>query len=231
MKLKLSLLAAVGALALATGAQAADRPMGLTFNVGASTDYVFRGISQTDEDPQIFGGADISFAGMGYAGVWASNVDFGDGTDAEFDLYAGVKPTLGPVALDFGAIYYGYVDDNGDWDYWEFKAAGSLPLGPGAVGAAVYYTPDATGVSKTDGWYYEVNGSVTIPQTKFSLSGAVGRQTFDDDYVDYTTWNLGVGYAVTENLGLDLRYWDTSKEGTLGPLAGDRFVAGFKASF
>lgn len=229
--LKLSLLAAVGTLAFAGAAQAADRPLGLTFNVGANTDYVFRGISQTNEDPQIFGGADISFAGIGYAGVWGSNVEFGDGTDAEFDIYAGVKPTFGPLAMDFGAIYYGYVDDGNDWDYWEFKAAGSVPVGPATVGAAVFYSPNFTGPGDIEGLYYEVNGSVAIPETKFSVSGAVGHQELSDGAVDYTTWNLGVGFAVTDNIGLDFRYWDTNKESTLGTLAGERFTAGFKATF
>lgn len=229
--LKLSLLAAVGSLALTGAAQAADRPLGLTFNVGAATDYVFRGFSQTDEDPQIFGGADISFAGIGYGGVWASNVDFGDSTDAEIDAYVGVKPTLGPVTFDLGVIYYGYINDGNDWDYWEFKLAGSVPAGPGTVGAAVYYTPDATGPSNTDGWYYELNGAVTIPDTKLSLSGALGRQTFDRDYTDYTVWNVGVGYAINDTLGVDVRYWGTDGEDPLGSLAGDRVVAGFKAVF
>ena len=228
--LKLSLMAVAGSLALAGGAQAADRPLGLTFNVGAATDYVFRGISQTDEDPQIFAGADIS-SGIFYGGVWGSNVEFGDGTDAEFDVYAGVKPVVGPVTFDLGVIYYGYVDDGNDWDYVEFKGAGSVPVGPGTIGAAVYYSPNFTGPGDIEGLYYELNGSVAIPNTKFSLSGAVGHQELSDGAVDYTTWNVGVGYAVTDNIGLDFRYIDTSKENTLGPLSGERFVAGFKATF
>src|SRR5204863_2403272 len=109
--LKLSLLAALGSLALAGAAQAQDAPeFKASFNVGANTDYVFRGISQTDEDPQVYGGIDATIGGIGYAGVWVSNVDFGNGTDAEFDLYAGIKPTLGAVSFDLAAIYYGYID-------------------------------------------------------------------------------------------------------------------------
>src|SRR3982751_704951 len=100
--LKLSLLAAAATLAIGGVAHAEDAPpFKLAFNIGANTDYVFRGISQTDEDPSVFGGVDATFAGIGYAGVWVSNVDFGNGTDAEFDLYAGVKPTAGPVSFDF----------------------------------------------------------------------------------------------------------------------------------
>ena len=38
------------------------------------TDYVFRGVSQTDENPEIFGGVDATIGSIGYAGVWLSNV-------------------------------------------------------------------------------------------------------------------------------------------------------------
>src|SRR5689334_18881530 len=95
--LKLSLLAAMGALALGGAAHAEDAaPFKLSFNLGASTDYVFRGISQTDENPQVFGGADATIGSIGYAGTWLSNVDFNNGTSMEYDIYGGIKPTLGP---------------------------------------------------------------------------------------------------------------------------------------
>src|SRR5436853_6761696 len=109
--LKLSLLAAVGSLALAGAAQAEDaRPLGLVFNAGGATDYIFRGVSQTNNQPEVFAGADVTLGKIGYAGTWVSNVDFSpfaggpDSADTEYDLYAGVKPTLGPVTFDFGAI-------------------------------------------------------------------------------------------------------------------------------
>jgi uncharacterized protein (TIGR02001 family) len=227
--LKLSLLAAVGTLALAGAANAADRPLGLTFNAGGATDYVFRGVSQTNNQPQVFAGADIS-SGIFYAGTWLSNVDFGDSTDTEYDLYAGVKPVLGPVTLDLGVIRYGYTKDHNDWDYWEFKAAGSVPAGPATIGAAFYYSPNATGPGNIDAYYYELNASYAIPETKFSVSGAVGRQDYEGAG-DYTTWNAGVGYAVTDSVGLDFRYVDTDKSNSFGKLYKSRFVATVKATF
>src|SRR4029453_4530770 len=115
--LKLSLMAAVGSLALAGAAQAADRPLGLTFNAGGATDYIFRGVTQTDKEPQVFAGADIS-PSIFYAGPWLSNIDFGDSADTEYDLYAGVKPVVGPVTFDFGAIRYAYFKDPNNWSYW-----------------------------------------------------------------------------------------------------------------
>lgn len=231
--LKLALLGAVGALALGGAAQAQEDagPVSLSFNVGAATDYVFRGISQTDEDAQVFGGVDATLGSMGYAGVWVSNVDFGNGTDLEYDLYAGVKPTLGPVSLDVGVIYYGYTDapSGSHQAYWEGKLAASTAAGPGTIGAAVYYSPEFFGKTG-DATYIEVNGATPLGDSKFSVSGALGRQWVDVG-VDYTVWNAGVGFALTDHVGFDLRYWGTTEGGSLGPLADDRVVLGVKATF
>jgi uncharacterized protein (TIGR02001 family) len=230
-KIKVSLLAAAGSLALAGAAHAQDDgPVSLSFNIGAASDYVFRGVSQTDEHPQVFGGVDATLGSIGYAGVWASNVDFNDSTDAEVDIYAGVKPTLGAVSLDLGVIYYGYVDapSGSDYGYWEGKVAASVPAGPATLGAAVYYSPDFFG-GTGDAWYYEANGSIAVPDSNFTFSGALGRQEVKGSG-DYTTWNLGAGYAFTDHVGVDLRYWDTSEHG-FGKIYDSRVVASLKLSF
>jgi len=231
--LKIALAAAVGSLALAGAAQAADdKPVTVAFNVGANNDYEFRGISQTDNDPSVFGGVDLTIMKMGYAGTWLSNVDFGNGTDFEYDLYAGVKPTAGPVSFDFGVIRYGYSGSpsHSHQDYWEFKAAGSVPAGPVTLGAAVYYSPEFFGKTG-DAVYYEFNGSAAIPNTKFSVSGALGYQQVKGP-LDYTTWNVGVGYALTDHIGLDVRYWDTDADkATFGKLYKAKAVASIKLTW
>ena len=228
--IKLAVAAATAALALGTAAQAADTPE-FSFNVGAASDYVFRGFSQTDSKAQIYGGADMGI-GIFYAGTWLSNVDFGDSTDMEYDLYAGFKPTLGPVAMDLGIVRYGYTNQSSgaDLDFWEAKVAGSVAAGKGTVGAAVYYTPEnfnQTGQAV----YYELNGSMPVTD-KLSVSGAVGHQSLEGP-LDYETWNLGVGYALTETFGVDLRYWDTNVDKADDPMkvSSGRVVVGLKAAF
>lgn len=223
--LKLAICAATASLAMGGAAYAQE----VSFNVGVASDYVFRGASQTDEEPQLFGGVDLS-ADIFYAGVWASNVDFGDGTSAEIDVYAGVKPTAGPVSLDFGVLYYGYVDDNGDWAQWEFKAAGSVEAGPVTLGAAAYYSPDYTGTNTDTGLYVEANAAFS-PAEKWTINGAIGQQSWDlesggDD--SYTTWNVGVAYAINDNFAVDLRWHDTDYE---GDLYDGRAVIALKAAF
>ena len=226
-----ALLAAAATAAMSGAAFAQDEsPLDLSFNVGAATDYVWRGVSQTDESPQIYGGVDAT-VGMVYAGTWLSNVDFGTGNDTDFelDVYAGIRPQLGPVSLDFGILYYGYINapTGSDQDFIEFKAAGSVPAGPATIGAAVYYSDDFFG-GTGKATYVELNGSSPIGE-KFSVSGALGYQDVDYDG-DYTTWNLGVGYALTDYLGVDLRYHATS-EHDFGDLYESRVVLGLKAAF
>lgn len=225
--LKLALAATAASLCFAGAAYAQDDSgPSFSFNIGANTDYVFRGISQTDEDPSVFGGVDATM-GIGYAGVWVSNVDFSNGTDAEYDIYAGIKPTAGPVTFDLGVIYYGYVDSpkGSNQDYVEAKLAASVPAGPATLGAAVFYSPEFFG-DTGDAWYYEVNAAVTIPDTKVSVSGALGRQDIQVG-PGYTTWNAGLGYALTDNISLDLRYWDTAKD-KFGAISEGRVVGGIK---
>src|SRR5687767_5601078 len=87
------------ALVLALPASAQDSPVTFTGSVAVASDYAFRGISQTLEDPAIQGGV-TGAAGPVYLGVWGSNVDFGeavapDRATAEIDVFGGVKASLG----------------------------------------------------------------------------------------------------------------------------------------
>ncbi|WP_323133040.1 TorF family putative porin [Brevundimonas aurantiaca] len=217
---------ALGLTGLAAPASAQDAKV--AFNVGVTSDYVFRGYSQTNEDPAIQGGVDLT-AGSFYAGAWASNVDFGDDTDAEVDVYGGYRTEAAGFALDFGVIGYLYAGepDGADYNYAEVKAAASRAVGPATFGAAVYYSPDFFGAADKEATYAEVNAAFS-PADKWTISGAVGQQWLDVSD-DYLTWNAGIGYALTENLSADARYYDTDVDGV--PVAEDRFVVGLKLTY
>jgi uncharacterized protein (TIGR02001 family) len=225
------LIAALAALSPAV-ASAQTKPS-VAFNLGAVSEYMVRGIAQTDSHPAIQGGADLT-AGSLYAGAWASNVNFtsfGDrSTSAETDLYAGWRPQGLPFNLDLGAVYYGYLNQPKgapELGYWEAKALVSQALGPATFGAAAYWSPDYTGELGSS-LYTEVNAAYA-PTTQWSLSGALGHQQLKTNG-DYTTWNLGVTYAVTPHLSVDLRYHDTDQHG-FGDAYGARGVVGLKAIF
>lgn len=92
-------------------------------NVAIANDYVWRGMTQTSEEPAISGGFDIAGESGLYFGTWASNVEFGDGAALELDWYAGYANELenglsydigylaftypGEDSLDFEEIYFG----------------------------------------------------------------------------------------------------------------------------
>lgn len=227
----------LGVFAALTGfssaASAQDKPQ-LSFNVGAASDYVFRGVSLSKERGQVFAGADLTYKAV-YAGVWTSNANFspfGDtGTNQEIDVYAGWKTQAGAVNLDVGVVYYGYLNQPGGAvpkaDYWEGYGKASVPVGPITLGAAFYYSPEYS-LGAGEAGYYEANASYA--KDKWSLSGAVGRQEVETG-LDYTTWNLGVGYAITPQIGLDVRYWDTDAKTPALDEDDPRVVGSIKLTF
>lgn len=107
MKNTLLALAAAAAVAAPAAAQA-----DLAFNIGAVTDYRYRGISQTRLKPALQGGLDFSSGGF-YAGAWATNIkwikDLGGDADVEIDLYGGYKGELAAgLGFDVGVLTYQY---------------------------------------------------------------------------------------------------------------------------
>lgn len=230
---KLLGVAAAATAATAAFAGTASAEASFSGNVALTSDYVFRGISQSDSDIAIQGGFDYS-NDIGvpiYVGAWGSSIDFGlDGT-VEVDVYAGIKPMLGPVTLDIGVIGYFYpgLDSAFDADMVELKlGAGISPAEGFDISAALYYSPDFTFTGGDDsGLYAEIKASYAIPETPFTVSGAFGNQDVDvAGYYgaagdNYTTWNIG-GSVSFYGFGADLRYFDTDLDpDLLGPSGDD----------
>lgn len=101
-----------GSYAHAEEAAAPDHQF--AFNVGATSDYRFRGISQSRLDPAVFAGADYTHAPTGfYAGTWTSTIKWVKDAGAsegsyEIDFYGGKRGEVGGVAYDAGVIRYQY---------------------------------------------------------------------------------------------------------------------------
>ena len=220
--------ACAAALALAsTAGIASAQEADVAFNAAVTSDYVFRGFSQTDEDPGFSAGVDLTY-GSFYSGAWISNVDFGDDTKGEFDVYGGYRTEVAGFGVDLGVVGYLYFDEPSavDYNYLEYKAAVSRAIGPLTAGAVVFYSPDFFGVDD-EAVYYEGNVAFA-PADKWTVSGALGHQTLDVSD-DYTTWNAGVSYALSDAYVFDVRYHDTDVDGVA--IAEDRVVATIKALF
>ena len=116
--LGLAAVAGSGQAALAQTAAAPDPAPApghsVTFNVGAGSDYRYRGISQSRLKPALSAGADYAHASGLYAGTWLSTIrwikDAGGDAPLEWDVYGGFKGTLGASGLgyDVGLLRYQY---------------------------------------------------------------------------------------------------------------------------
>lgn len=112
--MKKSLIALAVAGVVAVPAIAEESPHTFSANVSLATDYIFRGISQTDHKPTIQGGFDYSHASGFYAGTWASNVawvdpGYKDDNSMEWDFYLGYGNSINDdLSYDVGALYYYY---------------------------------------------------------------------------------------------------------------------------
>ena len=104
---------ATGGVALAQTAAPAPAPEStLSFNVGATTDYRYRGIAQSRLKPALSAGADYAHASGLYVGTWLSTIkwikDAGGDAPLEWDVYGGYKGTAGPLGYDVGLLHYNY---------------------------------------------------------------------------------------------------------------------------
>lgn len=113
-------------------------------NVGFVSDYVFRGITQSDENPALQGGFDYEHDMGVYLGVWGSSVDFNDNSEASFevDFYGGYRGEVDGFSYDLGAIYYVYpgADSALDYDYYELMASLGYDFEVASAGASVNYS-------------------------------------------------------------------------------------------
>jgi len=195
------------------------------FDLTPSSDYIWRGVSQTENDPVLFAWSRVSYDSF-YATLGAENVDFNNSTEAEYDVSVGWSKLLAGYTVDLGVIRYGYIDAPSRIDTVELRAIVSHPLGPLTLGGAVYYTSNYFGTND-DATYVEGNLAFPIAE---ALSGSVafGRQTVSGGN-DYSTWNAGASYAFNKHCTLDLRYYDTDGH-TPSNLAGNHIVASVRLS-
>ena len=198
-------------------------------NIALATDYVFRGFSQTDQEPAISGGFDYDFDSGFFLGVWGSNVNFGDNASAEIDLYGGYGLKISDkVAVDFSYVYYLYPGEQDALNYSEFQS--SLSVGGFSLG--LVYSPDYFG-SDADAMVFNGDYSVSLAQN-WGLDFHLGYTTVDEDdffgvgddnYLDYSvtlsTAAVGVDFALT--------FYDTDVDDV--ELADERLVLSMSKSF
>ena len=225
--------------------------LALSANVALTTDYVFRGISQTLNDPALQGGFDLTY-NIFYAGIWASNVDFGAGTDLagnpqnladlEIDYYAGIRPKWKGITFDIAGLYYTYpsaFDPGGEFDYFELKTGMAYTFNEKLTLALTnYWSPDNF-LETGDNDVLEFGAAYAFANKIWmftpTVSGVYGHQWGDANAggFDYNYWNAGLtlGFYDKPAFSIDVRYWDTDADVICSKFCDERVVGTLKAVF
>ena len=141
-------------------------------NIGATSNYVWRGVTQTSDDATLQGGVDYSNEEGFSLGAWASDVKLVDGY--ELDIYGAYSAeTADGIGYSVGFIHYAYPDAT-DSDFTELTA--SVTLGP--VTAAVAHTIDADTSTVEGDNYYSLSAGTELEEG-LSLGGTLGYYDYD----------------------------------------------------
>lgn len=224
MKLTKS-IAALALLAAATAANAVD----FSATVTGTTDYDFRGVTQSAQNPAIQGSVDLSTDPGFYAGIWASNVDWGHGDpNVEVDYYAGWGGGE-DITWDLGITYYTYIGAS-DSNYAETYAG----VGWKYFEAKAWYSWDYAGLDGKNERYFEGNVSYPLP-ANFGLEGHMGytngsgmKPAFGQS--SYMDWSVGVTYS-WRHIDMSLKWVDGSDLKTVEHTPDDIFSSEARAIF
>lgn len=211
----------------------------LTANVGVTSDYIFRGISQTAHEPAIQGGVDYTNPNGPYVGLWGSNVSWvknagiENNSSLEGDLYGGYRGKLGGFGYDVGAITYYYPGDritgmsspNTTELYlganWKFLSAKySHVVSPNFIG-----WQGTNGENTRGSNYIEANANYDLGGG-WGLLGHVGHQRVENYTVaSYSDYKLGISKDVGFGT-VSLAYSDTNAKATPYTVDGENLAAG-----
>ena len=218
----------------------------LSYNVGVTSDYRFRGISQTTFDPALQAGVDFAHKSGVYLGVWGSNVswikDFAGAKDGnlEIDLYGGYKGAItNDLGFDVGVITYQYPSNNAPVNANTTEVYGALTYSIVTAKFSQSTGNFVANANSSGSQYFEVAANFDLG-SGFSLTPHVGRQTIPNqtnnagDYTDYSlTLAKDFGNGLTASIaaiGTDAK--DAFyKVGRFDNLGKDAVVVGLKYSF
>jgi uncharacterized protein (TIGR02001 family) len=199
MKLAAAITLALASLG-ATNARAEDaKPDNeVSFNAAVTTDYRYRGISQSRLKPALQGGADYVNNPSGfYAGTWLSTIKWvkdagGDGS-VEWDIYGGKKGEIAPgISYDVGGLYYFYPSNSLATSANTFELYGQLGYGPGYIKYS-HSTTNLFGTSDSKGsGYLDIGANIDIA-TGLVLNLHAGHQNVKHNSAfSYTDYKIGV---------------------------------------
>lgn len=224
-------------------------PHTLTGNVGLYSQYIFRGLTQTDCDPALQGGFDYSHASGFYLGTWASNISllrdfrsYRSGGSLEWDFYGGFKGSFSEsdFGFDVGLLQYYYPGDvaAGAVKADTLEAYGALSWKWLSAKYSYSLNNKTFGVTDSRGtWYLDITANIPVTD-KLNIQAHWGKQKFsgnrlgisNDSFASYEDRKLGVTYALPKDftVGAFFSGTDTSTAQrafyTTPAAAGSRFI-------
>jgi uncharacterized protein (TIGR02001 family) len=238
--------ALVAGLCLALPAHA-EEASPFSANVSITSDYAYRGISQTDEKPALQGGFDFKHGSGVYVGVWGSSIswlrDAERGSDAssnnsvELDVYAGYGRSFGDFGIDVGILRYNYPGHySRSWkDATGLKNPETTEayLGFSWKFLSFKYSHAFTnlfGAPKSEGSdYFDLSASYEVIKD-LSLDAHYGHQRVRGPGESYSDWKLGATYTLG-GFGFGLHYIDTDISHADSVNADSRIVFSISKSF
>jgi uncharacterized protein (TIGR02001 family) len=190
----------------------------VTTNLGLTSDYRFRGISQTQNAPAVQGGIDYTNSNGFYAGNWNSSVSsqmYTNGSGLESDLYAGYKKELSGITVDVGS--YNYI-------YPRAAAADGTKFDTNEAYVGAAYGPVAVKVSQSLGDYFGVANSrgsryfqadLAYPVApKWTVNVHAGRtDVANSSALNYNDYNIGATYDL-QGWAISAKYFMNSALGS-----------------
>lgn len=170
----------------------------ISYNAAITTDYRYRGLSQTRLDPALQGGADYINNPTGlYVGTWLSTIkwtkDLGGDGNVEWDVYGGKKGQFNDLlSYDVGGLYYFYPSNKLHPSANTFELYAQLGIGP----AYVKYSRSTTnlfGTSDSKGsGYLDIGANIDLTEG-FTLNLHAGHQSVaHNSEFSYDDFKIGV---------------------------------------
>ena len=162
-------------------------------NAAITSNYVWRGVTQSDDHVAFSAGIDASHQSGLYGGIWASSVDFNDDTNAEIDFYTGYQFSASGWDFDLGYIYYAY-QGNSDLAFSEFYSKAAI----NNIEFGYSILADSKGSADFgDSQYFEVNYDYALTN-EIDLSLHAGYSEFEssDNYQDYRITLSQDGFSI-----------------------------------
>jgi uncharacterized protein (TIGR02001 family) len=201
-------------------------PFDVALQLAATMDYVSRGITLSAHKPAAGFTVEPKYQWL-YSGIALATIKLAFRSPVEVDLYAGIRPMIGPLIFDVRFTYYHFPDAflpgtniGARYDFWEVIARPTWVISESLIVAgALIHSPNFFNTGASELYF---GGSVVVRrQHEWLPAGAIAHASVEVAHLqfgttttgvklpDYTTWNVGVGLTYKGVL-FDFRYHDTT---------------------